>query len=119
MTYEQFIIYLYGIYPTGGITVAAIIIAMITISIYIITTETEDLPKTFADLPRKIKVIVWVTVSTMVIGYFIPSKNAFLAIVATPLLMESAKDGRLDKIDQLLDMALAKAQKKITETEKE
>ena len=109
MTKEQLIIYLYDIYPEGGISFLVTVLTIIICSLiwFSWAVRKEDMPydeiveyykeHTFEKEMKKTYpfLITWILVIT--VGYFIPSKNTFLAIVATPALVKSLeeKDGRL------------------------
>ena len=55
-----------------------------------------------------------ITLATLLtLGQLIPSKNTFIALVATPTLVQSLESGKLSKLNTLMDKALDKALKEI------
>lgn len=117
MTNEQLIIYIYGIYPEGGLSgiLAIFSIAMASfIGILWVNSILDEKTKPLIKWSKRLWVITAIVIT---VGYFIPSKNVFLAMVATPTLIESLenKDGKLHKVNKLLDMALDQATKELKE----
>ena len=100
------IVYLYGIYPEGGISVSLGSIA--GINLFILGMMWVSNEEGTGQLFKRSKLLYIVTMIVWTVGYFIPSKNIFLAMVATPMIIESleSKTGKLNKIDKLLDKAL-------------
>ena len=148
MTNEQWLIYLYGIYPEGGYQ-AFYVIAFILSTIIMLffradycdtakstynpttnerfTTETkqEFLKQTnFVKLGKLIYIVPSTFLFLAILCNFVPSKNAFVYIIAAPYVVDSTKSlveslqdptSKAYKINQILDKSLDKA---ITELEK-
>ena len=112
MTSEQLIIYIYGIYPTGGISVLLVIATvLVAIAWAPITDFGEKLGEGYQKWLKIIKPLSIVTAVVMTLGYFVPDKNTFLLMVATPTIVESmqSSDGKLNRLDKLIDQALLRA----------
>ncbi len=128
MTNEQLIIYLYGIYPNGSLTLLYlffIIMHSILMGILFLSDRAESSYQCYTPedyywnkLSNKQKVLPIVVLAILLfLSNLVPSRNTFLAIVATPTVMEKIKesmnDGKLKKVDELLDLALDKATKEL------
>ena len=111
MTNEQLIIYIYGIYPEGGFSALAILLFVIIVIATWGEAMLDDDALGWVKLHDKVKIPALITTIILSVGYFIPSKNTFLAIVATPSLVKSLEDndGKLNKVSRLLDKALNEA----------
>ncbi len=124
MTQEQFIIYLYGIYPEGGLSFFAVgmLLAFFGLRtvVWIYREENDgDFDTPYETYIKPVKVAGFLVSMVLVVGYLIPSKNTFLAVVATPSLVESleSKEGKLYKVNKLLNRALDTAEKVLDEVE--
>ena len=108
MTNEQLIIYLYGIYPEGGLSVMFMGAGATLLSIIGIIAGPTGQPELAKKWLKVLKPFWVITGIVVTIGYFIPSKNTFLAIVATPSLIQSLEnsEGKLFKVNKLLNEAL-------------
>ena len=116
MSNEQLLIYIYGIYPEGGISVT---LGLMTVVLGFAWTIVYDNIKELADKMLKVlKPLSIITVAVIALGYFVPTKNTFLLMVATPTLMQSLENGKLSKLDGLLDKALEKANEELDKKEK-
>ena len=108
---EVLLIYLYGIYPENGATfIASIYLIVLATILGLIAGPFEEVERA-KKIMETMSIYTKIAIATIIIGYFIPSKNIFLAMVATPSIIESleSKTGKLNKIDKLLDKALDKA----------
>ena len=123
MTNEQWLVYLYSIYPTGGFQVFYAITGLATIILMLIFTSNyyECINKTYNPITDqkftpetkaeyltntmyvklgKLKYIIPITLlSLAVLCNLVPNKNAFIYIIATPYLV----DGTKSAIDLLQD----------------
>ena len=133
MTNEQLIIYLYGIYPDGGPTFFYwSMVSVASFYLLIIFTDSTDYTERKNEDHRhyykksdwykmgKIKIaIVAIPLTLIVLSNFIPNKNVFLALVATPTVVsaikESLDDGKLKRIDNIFNKALNKAEQALDE----
>ncbi len=116
MSNEQLLIYIYGIYPEGGISVT---LGLITVVLAFAWMIVYDNMKGLADkILNVLKPLSIITASAILLGYFVPTKNAFLLMVATPQIMQSLENGKLSKLDGLLDKALEKANEELDKEEK-
>ncbi len=118
MSYEQLIIYIYGIYPTGGITVILLIaVVLMLVAWGPITDMGENIGPVYQKWWNIFKPLSIVTAVVLTLGYFVPDKNTFLVMVATPAIMESAqaKDGKLYRLDKIIDQALVRADELLKE----
>ena len=131
MTDEQWIIYFYGIYPNGRLLVIFIIltgllvvIALISYMIYRedlgyaykrknILQEYEDSTLLFQKLYKPTKIVGGITIALMVIMSLLPSKDVFLALVATPTVIESfqKEGGKLNRVNSIIDKVLEKTER--------
>jgi len=125
MSNEMLIVYLYGIYPDGGLSMTMVVMSLLLMGVYVASYDTmlnvgnkekrEKIIKekgfTYQKIEGALKVALVNTAMVLVVGYFIPSKNVFLAMVATPSIVESleSKTGKLNKVSRLLDKALDEA----------
>ena len=121
MSKEQLLLYIYGIYPEGGISTNLLIVVFLVSLPMMFSYESRE---QYGSLRRENKLFyqVWykhykrlLIVSSIIwiIGYFIPSKNVFIAITATPTIINSLENGKLSKINKLLDLGLDKALDKL------
>ena len=126
MTKEQWLVYLWSIYPNGGYHLFYILCLcafLIFMGFMLIVYENErdsDKPDTIWYKMGKWKVIISsVLIVLIFLSNLIPSnKNHFLYIVATPYVVDSGKsiieslqdpNSKLSKLNQMTDKALDKA----------
>ena len=139
MSKEQWIIYIYGIYPEGGISAMFVITTFILLLIMSgsyfsykddlsygykktqIIEEYKEKTLLFQTLSGPTKIVGTFTLVVIVLGNFIPSKNSFLALVAMPSISKSytESDGKLHKIDSIIEKVLIRTDKILTEEIKE
>jgi len=110
---EMLIVYLYGIYPEGGLSALLGSFSVLTLFAAWVMDGPMMEPEDSRKFLKKMKPLYIATIIVMTIGYFIPSKNIFLTMIATPHIIESleSKTGKLNKLDRLLDKALDEALK--------
>lgn len=142
MTNEQWLVYIYSIYPEGGFQAFYIITAFISFCItlalrsnyhsymeanYHPVINARFTPETKAEYLStlgysKLGKLKFILPSTLLflalLCNFVPNKNAFIYIIATPYLVDGAKStidllqdptSKVYKINQLLDKGLDKA----------
>lgn len=132
MTTEQWLVYLYGIWPEGGptafYTVWAVLAALTLIVVLVISFTVYDSSNPDSDyhlsksmlLRYKTGLIVSIVTPLVliVLSSLVPDKRTMLYIVATPYAVESGKTlieslsdetSKLYKLNQLLDASLDKA----------
>ena len=126
MTNEQWLVYLWSIYPSGGYQVFYVI-CLCAILVFmgfmlIMYSDTSDMYKkdTIWYKMGKLKVIVpFVLLVLIFLCNLVPSnRNHFLFIIATPYVVDSGKsiieslqdpNSKLSKLNQMTDKALDKA----------
>ena len=117
MTYEQWIIYLYGIYPGKGW--ALIIFLWFTTSlgtlILVKIIAKDELDKDATIFLSRYAKTFWVALVILIVSGFMPDRKTFAAIIATPIIVESVKkeDGKLYKVDMIIDRVLDKTLKEL------
>lgn len=142
MTNEQWLVYIYSIYPEGGFQAFYVITAILSVlfilalrmnyfdtinKAYNPVTSEKFTPQTkseylatlgYAKLGRLKIIIPTILIVLAFLCNFIPNKNAFIYIIATPYLVDGAKSAvdllqdptsKLYKINQLVDKGLDKA----------
>ena len=126
MTNEQWLVYLWSIYPSGGYQVfyATLLIAYLFLIIFafISHSDTSDRYKneTIWFKMGKWKIIIPSVLLVLIfLSNLVPSnRNHFLYIVATPYVVDSGKsiieslqdpNSKLSKLNQMTDKALDKA----------
>lgn len=127
MTNEQWLVYLWSIYPNGGYTIIYGIMLILSLLILILSYTTyldavnsdNILEKTLWVMLGKWKIIIPFTLCTLlVISNLIPSKQNFMYIVATPYVVDTGKSiieslqdptSKAYKINQIMDKTLDKA----------
>ncbi len=125
MTKEQWIVYMYGIWPNGNWLVFWLASLFLTCLIFIILAighsdaSNEGKKSTYWTQLGKYKLILPTTfVFLSFLSSLIPNKQTFLYIIATPYLVDSGKtiietlqdpNSKASKINLLLDKSLDKA----------
>lgn len=142
MTNEQWLVYIYSVYPEGGIQAFYIIMAFIFSAMVVVLrinyddakrssfhpiTDARFTPETKSEYIStlgyvklgKLKLLIpSVFIVLAFLCNFVPNKNAFIYIIATPYLVDGAKStidllqdptSKVYKINQLLDKGLDKA----------
>ena len=132
MTNEQLLIYLYGIYPEGGWSILWALLLLTTIVVMVILAhdryEIYDSGREESDWHYtkspwyKLGNFRWVLPSTFVLLLFlsnlVPDKKTFLLLAATPTIVESAtsQDGKLYRLNDIIDKALDRADTYLNQT---
>ena len=136
MTNEQWLVYLWSIYPSGGYrifyVVSLLIFLVFMIFMLIAHSDASDRYKTETIWYKmgKWKIIIpSVLIVLLFLSNLVPSnRNHFLYIIATPYVVESGKsiieslqdpNSKLSKLNQMTDKALDKALKYLDENENE
>lgn len=136
MTNEQWLVYLWSIYPSGGYQVfyAILLIAYLFFTIFTLIShsDTSDRYKneTVWYKMGKWKIIIPSVLLVLIfLCNLVPSnRNHFLYIVATPYVVDSGKsiieslqdpNSKLSKLNQMTDKALDKALLYLGENEKD
>ena len=126
MTKEQWLVYLWSIYPSGGYQVfyaISLLIFLVFIGFMLIMhsdASESDRTKTIWFRMGKWKVIIPSVLLVLIfLSNLVPSnRNHFLYIVATPYVVDSGKsiieslqdpNSKLSKLNQMTDKALDKA----------
>lgn len=142
MTNEQWLVYIYSIYPDGGFQAFYMITAVLCLAFILLlrvnyfdsiersfhpVTDKMFTPETKAEYLStlgysKLGKLKFILPSTLLflalLCNFVPNKNAFIYIIATPYLVDGAKStidllqdptSKVYKINQLLDKGLDKA----------
>ena len=141
MTKEQWLVYLWSIYPNGGFQVFWVIslimvLALLTLAAASFFSDTsgyrysEEEKNTY--LWRKLgkwKIIMpSVLLSFIFLSNLVPSREHFIYIIATPYVVDSGKsiieslqdpNSKLSKLNQMTDKALDKALVYLGENENE
>ena len=124
MTKEQWLLFLYGIYPGAGVVFTGLLMAVLGFMMYGLLKLGYD------QIPPHLKLEKFVSVALMAVGALLvvitsllPPREIFLAILAAPTLKqvvsESVEHGKLHTIDELLDKSLDVLSKRLdTELEK-
>ena len=132
MTNEQWLVYLWSIYPNGGflhlwITLLVLFVAGIMFaSIFHFNGYTEQ--KTLWSILGKWKIIIpSILVLFIFLSLLVPKRDHFLLILATPYAVEAGKSladslndptSKMFKLNQLVDKGLEKMLKEFSEPEK-
>ena len=123
MTQEQWLIYLYSIWPDGGFRVTyTVLLIFITVFSAMAFLSYLDDQKYYDKYPDKslwlkfkaiYKTTMAVLLTLVILSSLIPDKKTFLLLVATPSIQTSLVDsnGKLHKINSIIDKALTKADK--------
>ena len=126
MTNEQWLVYLWSIYPSGGYQIfyAIFLIAYLFFIIFALISHSDTSDRYRTDTVwykmGKWKIIIpSVLIVLLFLSNLVPSnRNHFLYIVATPYVVESGKSiveslndpsSKLSKLNQMTDKALDKA----------
>ena len=131
MTNEQWLVYLWSIYPNGGflhlwITLLVLFVAGIMFaSIFHFNGYTEQ--KTLWTTLGKWKIIIpSILVLFIFLSLLVPKRDHFLLILATPYAVEAGKSladslndptSKMFKLNQLVDKSLEKMLKELSEPE--
>lgn len=125
MSNEQWLIYLYGIYPDGGwITLWALLTLATAVTFVILVWIRYDIYRSvIEDSDNYYTNSLWYKLGKWKIGIpiilalliflsnLVPDKKTFLLLVAAPTIVQAIEspDGKLNKLNALFDKALDKA----------
>ena len=132
MTNEQWLVYLWSIYPNGLFiqiwSALLIVFAMGMVLMAAIHFEGDRDETTLWSKMGKWKIIIpSILVLFIFISYLVPKRDHFLLILATPYAVEAGKSladslsdptSKMFKLNQLVDKGLEKMLKELSETEK-
>ena len=132
MTNEQWLVYLWSIYPNGGFMHLWIVLLVLFAtgimfaSIFHFNGYTEQ--KTLWSILGKWKIAIpSILVLFIFLSLLVPKRDHFLLIVATPYAVEAGKSladslndptSKMFKLNQLVDKGLEKMLKELSEPEK-
>ena len=129
MTNEQWLIYLWSIYPNGefiqlwGVLLILFTIGMLIAAIY----HFDDYAYEYSIWSRlgKWKIVIpFILVVFIILSYLVPKRDHFLLIIATPYALESGKSladslndptSQMFKLNQLVDKGLERMLKELSE----
>ena len=132
MTNEQWLVYLWSIYPNGlfiqiwAALLIAFAVSMLPIAI-IHFDGYEDERTLWSKLGKWKIVIPSILVLFIFISYLVPKRDHFILILATPYAVEAGKSladslsdptSKMFKLNQLVDKGLEKMLKELSEPEK-
>ena len=129
MTNEQWLVYLWSIYPDGGfIFTWSVLLILFTIGILFIAINHfdgyEDETTLWSKLGKWKIAIPSVLILFIFISYLVPKRDHFLLIIATPYAVEAGKSladslndptSKMFKLNQLVDKSLEKMLKELSE----
>ena len=126
LTQEQWIVYLYSIWPDGGFSIIYLISLIGIIIYFLILNYDSDLynsnnpndrwykgnsPR--GKYSRFFKVVPVILILLLVSSNFIPDKKGFLMLIATPYLVDGSKaiidSEKASKFSEIIDLSLDKA----------
>ena len=132
MTNEQWLVYLWSIYPNGGFTqlwatlLIAFAVGMLLIAAMHYEGDSDE--TTLWSKMGKWKIIIpFILVIFIFISYLVPKRDHFILILATPYAVEAGKSltdslndptSKMFKLNQLVDKGLEKMLKELSEPEK-
>ena len=131
MTNEQWLVYLWSIYPNGGFIhlwiVLLVVFAVGILFIWIIHHEGDRDETTMWSILGKWKIVIpTLLVLFIFLSNLVPKRDHFLLILATPYAVEAGKSladslsdptSKMFKLNQLVDKSLEKMLKELSEPE--
>jgi Na+/melibiose symporter-like transporter len=123
MTKEQWFLYLYSIYPDRGFIVFMIIIIGLIALVFFLTkihdSHNEEKEKAQNNAEKFARKYFYVSIVIIAILMLLPSKKMAVAIYFTPDVIKylDSNNTKLDKIDDILDLAIDKAIKNLKENQ--
>ena len=132
MTNEQWLVYLWSIYPNGLFiqlwSILLIVFAIGMVLVAAIHFEGDNDETTMWSKMGKWKIVIpSILVLFIIISYLVPKRDHFLLILATPYAVEAGKSladslndptSKMFKLNQLVDKSLEKMLKELSEPEK-
>ena len=134
MTNEQWLVYLWSIYPNGLVIHFWILLlilfatGMMMVSIFHFGEYTNKKTTLWTKLGKWKIAIPSILVLFIFISYLVPKRDHFLLIIATPYAVEAGKSladslndptSKMFKLNQLVDKGLEKMLKEFSEPEEE
>ena len=133
MTNEQWLVYLWSIYPNGGFiftwfTLLICFAVFIAFAAVLHFDGYEDETTVWSKLGKWKIAIPSILVLFILISYLVPKRDHFLLIIATPYAVEAGKSladslndptSKMFKLNQLVDKGLEKMLKELSELNKE
>ena len=133
MTNEQWLVYIWSIYPNGEfIQIWTTLFVTFIVGIFfigIIHHEGENDETTMWSKLGKWKIVIPSILAIFIfISYLVPKRDHFLLILATPYAVEAGKSladslndptSKMFKLNQLVDKGIEKMLKELSEPEKE
>ncbi len=123
MTNEQWLVYLWSIYPNGGFTqlwvtlLIIFVIGMMFVAVHHFGVYTNE-ETLWSKMGKWKMTIPSILVLFIFLSYLVPKRDHFLLIIATPYAVEAGKsivdslqdpNSKLSKLNQMTDKALDKA----------
>ena len=132
MTNEQWLVYLWSIYPNGGFihlwVVLLVVFAVGILFIGIIHHEGDRDETTMWSILGKWKIVIpTLLVLFIFLSQLVPKRDHFILILATPYAVEAGKSladslndptSKMFKLNQLVDKGIEKMLKELSEPEK-
>ena len=141
MTKEQWLVYLWSIYPQGGFQLFWLLCLVLVIGFLVLTaanffsdtgkysySEKEKNTYLWRQLGKWKVIVPSVLLLFIFLSNLVPSREHFIYIIATPYVVDSGKsiieslqdpNSKLSKLNQMTDKALDKALVYLKENEKE
>ena len=132
MTNEQWLVYLWSIYPNGEfIHLWSVLLIVFAVGMALVAAihfdGYEDETTVWSKLGKWKIAIPSILVLFIFISYLVPKRDHFLLIIATPYAVEAGKSladslndptSKMFKLNQLVDKGLEKMLKELSEPEK-
>lgn len=120
MTNEQWLVYLWSIYPNGGFTllwIVSLLIIEVVLFVFWLDGGTDSI-NALSRMGKKKVIIPSVLLVLIFLSSLVPNRDAFVYILATPYVVDSGKsvieqlsdaNSKLYKLNKLVDNSLDKA----------
>ena len=132
MTNEQWLVYLWSIYPNGTLVqIWIVLLILFAVSMMMLATfhfdGYEDKNTVWSKLGKWKIAIPSILIVFIILSYLVPKRDHFLLILATPYAVEAGKSladslndptSKMFKLNQLVDKGLEKMLKELSESEK-
>ena len=129
MTNEQWLVYLWSIYPNGGFMhLWIVLLVLFAVAILFIGINDfdgyEDETTLWSKMGKWKIAIPSILVVFIILSYLVPKRDHFLLIIATPYAVEAGKSladslndptSKMFKLNQLVDKGLEKMLKELSE----
>ena len=131
MTNEQWLVYLWSIYPNGGFMhLWVVLLVLFAIGMFFVVLYHfdgyEDETTLWSKMGKWKIVVPSILVVFILLSYLVPKRDHFLLIIATPYAVEAGKSladslndptSKMFKLNQLVDKGLEKMLKELSEQE--